>query len=526
VAAEADTRAEFDAERVALALESAHDGLWEWEPSSGATTASPRLSALLGYHDATLPATFAGWIELIHPDDRARAAASYHALRDGAQATLELEHRLRHRDGSDRWVLARGAAQRDAQGRALRVAVWHSDITAHKQTQAALEQRVAERTQEVASLLEVSRNVAGTLELEPLLGKIFDQLKLVADYGGGAIMLVDGAEFLIVASRTALNPEAERAEVGLRYIIQQESLLWRTFERGEHFNVADVRGDDPTAVEYRRWVGEDLERFQWHVTSWLAVPLIVKNRLIGALGISHPRPAFYTARHARLATAIGHQAAIAIENARLHERMRALAAVEERQRLARELHDSVSQALYGIALGARTAHAMLDRDPAQASEPLEYVLQLAEVGLAEMRALIFELRPDSIETDGLVAALERRVAVTRARHGVTLLVDFCAEPDASLDAKEALFRIAQEALNNTVKHARADHIEVRLAQDDNLLTLELRDNGVGFDTAGAFPSHLGLRSMRERATQLGGALHIESAPGHGARVVARLPAYQ
>src|SRR5581483_1884348 len=110
---------------------------------------------------------------------------------------------------------------------------------------------------------------------------------------------------------------------------------------------------------------------------------------------------FYTPRHAELALAVANQAAIAIENARLFERVQSAAATEERQKLARELHDSVSQALYGIALGARTARAQLDRDPAKAAEPLDYVLSLAQAGLAEMRALIFELRPESLATEGL-----------------------------------------------------------------------------------------------------------------------------
>jgi PAS domain S-box-containing protein len=523
VAAEAETRAELDAERFALAVEGANDGLWEWDLVNATAYYSPRLKAQLGYADDELPNEFSAWDDLIHPDDVALADATYRAFRDGAVPTFELEHRLRQRDGTYRWILARGAARRDEQGRAVRVAGWQTDIHERKLAREALEQRVAERTQEVASLLEVSRIVAGTLDLQPLLEVIFDQLKYVADYGGGAIMLLDGDELVIVASRTALNPETERAEIGVRYKVKPGSALWAALERGDHVIVADVRGAEPVAAEYRRAVGDDLERFQRHVTSWLAVPLLVKERVIGALGISHPLPNFYTERHARLASAIGHQAAIAIENARLHEHVRGLAAVEERQRLARELHDSVSQALYGIALGARTARTMLDRDPMQAAEPLDYVLQLADVGLAEMRALIFELRPAALETDGLVAALERRLAATRARHGVELVVELCEVPIATLDNIVALYLIAQEALYNTIKHARATRVELRLSHANEWLTLDLRDNGAGFDPTGAFPSHLGLRSMRERAHQLGGTLEIESAPGAGAWVVARLP---
>src|SRR5213078_3825441 len=138
----------------------------------------------------------------------------------------------------------------------------------------------------------------------------------------------------------------------------------------------------------------------------------------------------------------------------------AKAALEERQRLARELHDSVSQALFGISLGARTARALLAQDPARAAEPIDYVQSLAEAGLAEMRALIFELRPESLESEGLVAAISKQAAALRARHQIEVRADLGAEPALPLERKEALYRIAQEATHNTVKHARAGAIDL------------------------------------------------------------------
>lgn len=195
-----------------------------------------------------------------------------------------------------------------------------------------------------------------------------------------------------------------------------------------------------------------------------------------------------------------------------------MAALEERQRLARELHDSVSQALYGIGLGARTARTQLDRDPAEAAAPLDYVLQLAEAGLAEMRALIFELRPESLEHEGLVIALEKQAAATRALHMIAVNLSLCEEPDCPLETKEMLYRIAQEAMHNTVKHARATMIDLRLATDNGRLILDVVDDGRGFDTGGSFPGHLGLVSMRERAERSSGAVSIASAPGSGTHV--------
>ncbi|MBM3470524.1 MAG: GAF domain-containing protein [Armatimonadetes bacterium] len=255
----------------------------------------------------------------------------------------------------------------------------------------------------------------------------------------------------------------------------------------------------------------------------VSVPLRYWGRVIGALSMFYPSGRIPGQSEVDFLTAIADQAAVAAENARLFVEARDKAALEERQRLARELHDSVSQALYGIALGARTAQTWLERDPARATEPVGYVLSLAEAGLAEMRALIFELRPEALEAEGLVAILNRQVEAIRARHGLDARADLPEEPDAPLEVKEAIYRIAQEGLHNIVKHAKATRVDLRLSRDNGGFWVELTDNGQGFDSEGTFPGHLGLRSMRERAEQLGGSLEISSAPGDGTRIRVRIP---
>lgn len=207
----------------------------------------------------------------------------------------------------------------------------------------------------------------------------------------------------------------------------------------------------------------------------------------------------------------------------LYEQAQELASLQERQRLARELHDSVSQVLYSIGLGAHTARDALDSDPEQTLASIDYVLALTEAGLAEMRALIFELRPESLELEGLVAALSRQVAVLRTRRKLTVNVDLGEEPTIPLEMKQALYRIAQEALHNIVKHAHASVVELRLEALTNEIILEVHDNGKGFDPSTSFPGHLGLRSMRERAAKMGGVLTIESLPGQGTCVGVRVP---
>ena len=208
----------------------------------------------------------------------------------------------------------------------------------------------------------------------------------------------------------------------------------------------------------------------------------------------------------------------------LYEQAQELAALQERQRLARELHDSVSQALYGISLWAHTVREALESsEPEQAEAAIEDVLTLAEAGLAEMHALIFELRPESLETEGLVAALTKQVEALRARYKLTVEADLVDEPDLSLEKKEALYRIAQEALHNIVKHARASNVFLRLARQEREVFLEVCDNGKGFDPTGPFPGHLGVRSMRERVTKIDGTLTIKSAAGQGTCIHVRVP---
>src|SRR6266480_4860683 len=207
----------------------------------------------------------------------------------------------------------------------------------------------------------------------------------------------------------------------------------------------------------------------------------------------------------------------------LYEQAQELAALQERQRLARELHESVSQALYAIGLGAHTAREALESDPEQAMASIDYVLALAEAGLAEMRALIFELRPESLEMEGLVAALTKQVAVLRTRYKLTVEADLGEEPNLSQETKHMLYRVAQEALHNIVKHARATIVNLKLAGEENEFILEVRDNGRGFNPADPFPGHLGLRSMHERVTRMGGTLAIESVPGQGTCVGVRIP---
>ena len=395
------------------------------------------------------------------------------------------------------------------------------DITEQVQAQQLLEQRVEERTRELSTLLEVSHNVASTIELKPLLGLVLDQLKVVADYTGSSFSIVEGEDLVLVDNR---GPAPLEQVLQLHLPIKRMGLIWEMFCRQQPVIIADVHDGTPLAQAFQAWMSERMETTFSYIRAWMGIPLTLKEQVIGMLTLSSREPNYYTFQHARMAMAIANQTAVAIENARLYEQAQELAAVEERQRLARELHDSVSQALYGISLGAHTARTQLDRDPSKVAEPLSYVLTQAETALTEMRALIFELRPESLETEGLVAALGRQAAALHARHMIEVSMELGDEPDLPLKVKQELYRFVQEALHNTVKHARASRVDMRMHWSAEGFLLEIGDDGVGFDPESAFPGHLGLHSMRERVARLGGVLQIESAPGEGTNIHLRLPA--
>jgi len=214
-------------------------------------------------------------------------------------------------------------------------------------------------------------------------------------------------------------------------------------------------------------------------------------------------------------------AAVAVENALLVERLEKQVVVEERIRLGRELHDSVSQTLFSIGLGTQAALEALDSDPEDCRESLNYIGKLTRSALDEMRTLLFNLRPESFENEGLVDAIRQTTENLCERYGLNVSVALEEEPDLPPAEKHSLFRIATEALHNAVKHSRAESISVRLTNAE-VVELAVEDDGVGMDLAVVPSGCFGLKTMTERAEEMGGTLEVDSSTGNGTRVVVRL----
>jgi signal transduction histidine kinase len=262
---------------------------------------------------------------------------------------------------------------------------------------------------------------------------------------------------------------------------------------------------------------------QWplDLTALLALPLHANGEVIGVLDVVN-KPGGFTDEDVRVMSIFANQAAMAIEHARLQKQAEQLAVLQERERLARELHDSVTQSLYSTNLYAKAATLALEAGNQQAAAGyLQELQETAQEGMRDMRLLIFQLHPPELETEGLAAVLQARLAAVEARAG--LQTDFRVEGERRLPIaiEEELYWIAQEALNNVLKHAQARHVAVALHFTDSFICLDVRDDGVGFDVQAASPEGrggVGLRSIGERVARVGGTLGYDSKPGEGTRV--------
>jgi signal transduction histidine kinase len=339
--------------------------------------------------------------------------------------------------------------------------------------------------------------------------------------------LVESARGLVNARYAALGVPDEQGEGFAQFIYtgmsdelvaqigplpRRHGLLAAMLSEPRPYRTRDIRKDP---------------RFQWwpdahpRMASFLGVPIVSKGTIIGAFYLTDKEGAEeFSGDDQQVIETLAAHAAIAIETAKLYERSRELSVVEERNRLARELHDSVAQTLFSISLTAEAAVSRFDADLTEARSDVESVRDLARSALDEMRSLIFELRPAELEADGLVPTLQKHVDVLRrtAHKPIDLREDgYRRQP---LAVEREVFRIVQEALSNALKHARASRIDVSLAQRDGLLTVAVADDGTGFDPADATirARRLGLTSMEERAAGIGGRLTIESSPGAGTRV--------
>ncbi|MFB6956462.1 GAF domain-containing sensor histidine kinase [Streptomyces sp. NPDC056309] len=341
-----------------------------------------------------------------------------------------------------------------------------------------------------------------------LLDAQYAALGVPDDHGGFAQFVVDG-----------VSEEQWRA---IGPLPRQHGILAAMLHEARAERLADLR-EDP---RFEGWPAAHPE-----MSDFLGLPIRDGDEVIGALFLANkncerPRGGCgFTEEDEELLAILAQHAAIALTNARLYERSRELTIAEERSRLAHELHDAVSQKLFSLRLTAQAATALVDRDPARAKGELQQVAALAAEAVDELRAAVVELRPAALDEDGLVATLRTQIQVLDRAHSAR--VTFTARGIRALPAaqEEAMLRVAQEALHNALRHARADHVDVTLDRRGSGAVLRITDDGTGFDPKAVRRAgrHLGLVSMRDRASGAGGQLTVESEPGKGTAIEMEVP---
>jgi two-component system nitrate/nitrite sensor histidine kinase NarX len=502
-------------------FETASDGVLITDPESGAMlAANPSAARMHGYAREAFNGLRIQ--RLIHANSLPLFAEYASVIRQGGLFEALAQHvRL---DGSPLSVEWRAVAF-TYQGRPCALAFLR-DVSKRTQSERELRQRVGLRAHEQSALLEISQTLASTLELQP--GLILDQLRVLIPYTHAGLFTLEDSTLVALAVRgspgsgTGRGVERLEKSVPFHVRLNGKETLTALFNEHRPIRIADLGSDEPSAKFLRTLLENDSAALLEGVQSWMWVPLAVKNRIIGGIGIAHAERNYFTTHHADLALTISNQAALTLVNAELYEHAQALAALQERQRLAQNLHDAVNQSLFSAGLIAEVLPRLWERNPEEARHSLEDLRRLTRGALAEMRALLAELRPSTL-TDAELGDLLRLLGnAFTGRTNIPVAVTVNGAGALPAKTQVALYRICQEALNNIAKHAKAGQVEIDVRYIPGGLELRIGDNGRGFTTSDLTPpGHYGLGMMRERAEAVGAVLTVASRPDKGTEVAVR-----
>ncbi len=362
-------------------------------------------------------------------------------------------------------------------------------------------------------LTEISQQITSILDINELLVKVVRLIQRTFNYYHVGIGLVEDDEVVYRVGSGDLWDDPGFQFKPRRLKIGSEGITGWVAMTGEPALVPDVSLD----LHYV-WMQGSLTR------SELTVPITVKGKVVGILDVQSQNKGDFEQKDLELMQAIANQTGVAIENARLYEQARHLAILDERQRLGRELHDSVTQSLYGISLYAQAAAGKISSNQIdQARQYLEDIQNTAQESLADMRLLIYELRPPILDREGLISALQSRLISVEDRAGIKSSIKNNLTNRLSPDIEEGLYQIAREALNNTIKHAHAKNVLINIQQGPSIISMQISDDGTGFDPETAIREGcLGLSAIQERARSQGWQFHIESSPGNGTRITVEI----
>lgn len=407
-------------------------------------------------------------------------------------------------DGAPEWVLTTKVPVCSSDGQRVGIVGISHDITQRGQMEIdEHEQRVL-----AEALRDSSAALNSTLDFEEVLDRILSNVASVVKHDVGNIMLLENGVARIVRQRGYGALGLENAAQSVRLVLADTPNLRQMAESMQPLAIADV-------CEYQGWV--QIPALNW-LRSYAGAPICREGKVIGFLNVDGGKPGVFTAVHAGRLQAFADQAAIAIQNARQYEQAWELAALEERHRLARELHDAVSQTLWSANLIAEVLPGLWERNPEKARQNVAKLARLTRSALSEMRMLLVELRPADLAGTDFGELLQRLGETMATRTGMDVKVNVEGKRDLPADVQFALYRITQEALNNAAKHAHAQQVEICLSNHPDWVDLRIQDNGTGFDLQ-AGSGGLGMGIMQERADQVGAQVKVTSMLGQGTEII-------
>lgn len=367
------------------------------------------------------------------------------------------------------------------------------------------EQQVQERTRELQTLIRLQQALTSSLNSNEVLHVIVREARRLTHTDVGAVFLPENNNLVLAA----LSSEAPLG-VELGYCISlTDSITGTAFRLGQTQLVTDITQYahvDPNAI---RRAG---------LRSILAIPLLSGTRSIGVLSVGNKVAGILNSEDERLLNMMTPSAVIALENVRVYEQASETAIAAERGRLARDLHDSVTQTLFSASLTAEVLPRIWERNPQEGMLRLEKLRELTRGALAEMRTLLLELRPTALAEMSLSDLLRQLAEGIAGRTRIEIAVNVTDEYELPTEVKTAVYRIAQEALNNVGKHSKARSAHILLSSIDGEMSLMISDDGIGFDPSANRARHLGLRIMAERAESIKATLNIETSLQQGTLV--------
>jgi signal transduction histidine kinase len=355
------------------------------------------------------------------------------------------------------------------------------------------------------ALRDTLATMSRTLDLDKILNHILDTAKRVTPYDGANVLLVESDLVRVVLRKGYIEKGMEKESLNKRIPIAKLAVLQQLMEMGKPLAIPDTTTSP-------MWIG--FPGLDW-VNSNVIAPIRANGNILGFLSLDSATPGYFTQAHADQLQVFADQAAIAIQNARLLDRAKRAAVLAERNRLANELHDTISQTLWSISLITERLPDIWEKDEIEGRRSLITVHQLAQNALSEMRALLLELHPSSL-TEAELGDLIRQIAeIIANRSGLNVSVEIKGGMPIPPDVHFALYRVVQEALNNVVLHALASSVEIVFSSYSGRVDLTIKDDGLGFDPTNIAVGRLGLSIMSDRVQNIGGTIEIISQKGEG-----------